>query len=242
MSVGRWIAVALITAVLATCGGIDRAVASNPLLAFEPRSPLEQEADDRAVDASDDDRVPYVAGIVGSSFATDDGDFGAARLLAGNAAIGVSVPRPLGAVRLEVEGRQRTALSGTRPIAQTSGGPADGEPATVSVDGEWTTLANVWRDVALSDHAAIYAGAGAGVGGYRETTASDAAEVSSRVTDVAWQVGGGATYAITDRVTLDAGYRYYGVGAGGGDQSRDPAGEVVFAVRIADPFRSWLGR
>lgn len=237
MTFGCRIAVAVITAVLATCGGIDRAVASNPLLAFEPLVASEDGADDHAPEPADDDRVPYVAGIVGSSFAMGDGETGAARLLAGDAAIGVSIPRPLGAVRLELEGRQRTALSGTRPMAHGEGGPS-----AVNIDGEWTTLANAWRDVAVGEHAAVYAGAGAGVGGYRETTASGGAEASSRVTDLAWQVGGGATYAVTDRVTLDAGYRYYGIGPGGSDRARDPAGEVVFAVRIADPFRGWLRR
>lgn len=237
MSAGRFSAVALMTAVLATCGGIDRAVASNPLLAFEPLAAFEGEADDRTATARDDDRIPYVSGIIGSSFAPEESDSGGARILAGNAAIGVSIPRPLGAVRLEVEGRQRTAFSGARPVTRS-----DGEPAAVTIDGQWTTLANVWRDVAVGEHAAVYAGAGAGVGGYRETTVSDAAEASNRVTDVAWQVGGGATYAVTDRVTLDAGYRYYAVGIGGGDGARDPAGEVVFAVRIADPFRGWLRR
>ncbi len=234
MTFGRLIAVALIIAALAVCGSIDRAVASNPLLAFEPFASDEDRSASDADDNARDERMPYVAGIVGASFASDGGSFGSDRLLAGDAAIGVSVPRPLGAVRLEVEGRQRTALSGTRPVAR-----GDGEPAAATIDGEWTTLANVWRDVAVGEHAAVYAGAGAGVGGYRETMASDAAEASSRVADVAWQVGGGATYNVTDRVTLDAGYRYYGVGT---NRSVEPAGEVVFAVRITDPFRGWLRR
>jgi hypothetical protein len=205
--------------------------AANPLLAWLPSETVAEgnESDSPA----DDERTAYVAGIVGASFDAST-SLGNGSLPMGDAAIGVSIPRPAGAVRLELEGRQRNSLS-SQQVAHTT----DPDAGLPTIDGEWTTMANVWRDVAVGEHAAVYAGAGAGVGGYRETPVADAAAQSGRVTDLAWQVGGGATYAVTDRVTLDAGYRYYGVGT---DRQVEPAGEVVFAVRIMDPFQGWMRR
>ncbi len=233
MAARRSFAVAVVGAVLAAVD-VGQAVAANPLLAWE----MPEAAEDRSLDGKeervDDERTPYVAGLIGSSIASEQGGFASGQLPLGDAAIGVSIPRPAGAVRLELEGRQRAALSGSRPANN-----GEGDENSVTIDGEWTTLANVWRDVAVGEHAAVYAGAGAGVGGYRETIGEEGAAASGRVTDLAWQVGGGATYSVTDRVTLDAGYRYYGVGA---TPEVAPAGEVVFAVRIADPFRGWLRR
>jgi outer membrane immunogenic protein len=187
-----------------------------------------------AAAADPDDRTLYVTGMIGSSFAAAEGGSLGGRLFTGEAALGVAVPRPAGAVRLEFEGRQRAALSGRWSLSGD-----DGEPVAASIDGEWTTLGNVWRDVAVGERAGLYAGGGVGIGGYRQAFPSAADETGGRVTDFAWQVGGGATYAVAERVTFDAGYRLYGVGAGRGVE---PAGEIVFAVRIADPLRGWLRR
>jgi opacity protein-like surface antigen len=229
MRVRQWLILAVVMVTVA--GPAWQAHAANPLLAWQPSETVaEADRDERA---ADDERTPYVAGIVGSSFDATT-SIGNGSLPMGDAAIGVSIPRPAGAVRLELEGRQRNSLSGPQAIRTSD---PDATPTTI--DGEWTTMANVWRDVSVGEHAAVYAGAGAGVGGYREASVADASGPSGRVTDVAWQVGGGATYAVTDRVTLDAGYRYYGVGA---DRHVEPAGEVVFAVRIMDPFRGWMRR
>jgi opacity protein-like surface antigen len=218
-------------AVVVVAGPWWQTHAANPLLAWLPSKTIEER--DEGENAADDERTAYVAGIVGASFDAST-SFGNGSLPMGDAAVGVSIPRPAGAVRLELEGRQRNSLS-SQQVVRT----ADPDTAPPRIESEWTTMANVWRDVAVGEHAAVYAGAGAGVGGYRETPATDAAAASGRVTDLAWQVGGGATYAVTDRVTLDAGYRYYGVGT---DRQVEPAGEVVFAVRIMDPFRGWMRR
>lgn len=232
MGIDRRILTAALTVALAT--GSALGLAANPPSAREPAAYGEDDLRgryDRSIRANvarDDERTPYVAGILGASTNAET-SFASGGLPMGDAAIGVSVPRPVGAVRLELEGRQRAALSGNRLLRESTSEP-------VTVDQEWTTMANVWRDVAVSEHASLYAGGGAGVGGYRTQGPS---ETSSRVTDAAWQVGGGATYEVTDRVTLDAGYRYYSVGT---DRQVEPAGEVVFAVRIADPFSGWLKR
>lgn len=237
MRFGRCFFAAVVVASVVVVGGALRAVEWSPLLELQLPAGAADQSREAVEDVGRDERMPYVAGIIGSSFDAAGG-VANGRLPMGDAAIGVSIPRPAGALRLELEGRQRTALSDARVRGVTNDEAAVNE-AAVNIDGEWTTLANVWRDVAVGQHAAVYAGAGAGVGGYRETVANGAADHGGRVTDFAWQVGGGATYAVTDRVTLDAGYRYYGVGA---DRQVEPAGEVVFAVRITDPFRGWLRR
>lgn len=184
-----------------------------------------------------DARTPYVAGMIGSSFfGGEAGGFGGT-LFTGEGALGVSVPQPLGAVRLEVEGRQRAALSG-RPSA------ADNAAAGVAtISGAWTTMANVWRDVQVADHLSVYAGGGLGVGGYAHDADASGPETANRVTAFGWQAGGGVAYAVTERLTLDIGGRFYGLEGGAGQPSAGPpAAEMLFAVRIADPFRGWLRR
>jgi opacity protein-like surface antigen len=190
--------------------------------------------------AAADARTPYVAGMIGSSVAAADKPALGGTLLAGQGALGVSVPRPHGAVRVELEGRQRAALSGTRPAA-TAG--SDGRPAAATIGGEWTTMANVWRDVELADHLTAYAGGGLGIGGYAHDADAAGPATASQVTAFGWQAGGGVAYAVTDRLTLDLGGRVYGLEAGGRDPAAGPpAAEIVFAVRVADPLRGWLRR
>jgi opacity protein-like surface antigen len=190
--------------------------------------------------AAADARTPYVAGMIGSSVAAADKPALGGTLLAGQGAVGVSVPRPHGAVRLELEGRQRAALSGTRPAA-TAG--LDGLPAAATIGGEWTTMANVWRDVEVAEHLTAYAGGGLGVGGFAHDADATGPLAASQVTAFGWQAGGGVAYAVTDRLTLDVGGRLYGLEAGGRDPAAGPpAAEIVFAVRVADPLRGWLRR
>lgn len=214
------------------------ATAVRPLGSIDrPSLAAESSADDVADDpAPPDARTPYVAGMIGSSFAAGDSSGLGGTLLTGEGALGVSVPRPAGAVRLEIEGRQRAALSGTRQAGDTG-------DAAAEIGGEWTTMANVWRDVAVAEHLSLYAGGGLGVGGYGHDPDAAGPEAASRVTAFGWQVGGGAAYAVTDRLTLDVGCRLYGLEAGSGRPAAGPpAAEMLFAVRIADPFRGWLRR
>jgi opacity protein-like surface antigen len=173
------------------------------------------------------DRQLYVSGIVGSSLGVGGepknhgwiGDL-ASPTVGGDAALGVSVPRPKGAVRIELEGR-------TRPRAPET---ATGDEAASSTD--WSTMANLWRDVPITDHLGAYAGGGIGVGGHRDAEAN-------RATGFTWQVGGGVTYAVNDRVTFDVGYR--GLPAAFGDAASGPAtGELLLSVRLYDPLRGWL--
>jgi opacity protein-like surface antigen len=224
---------------LAEHAGIARAVQSFSWLDRSP--PLADEAGDADNPPGDgpraDARTPYVAGIIGSSFSGGETGGFSGTLLTGEGALGVSVPRPLGAVRFEVEGRQRAALSGQRREAATNA------PTAAEIGGEWTTMANVWRDVEVAEHLSVYAGGGLGVGGYAHDADAAGPDAASRVTAFGWQAGGGVAYAVTDRLTVDVGGRFYGLEAGGGQPSAGPpAAEMLFAVRIADPLRGWLRR
>jgi opacity protein-like surface antigen len=173
------------------------------------------------------DRRFYVTGMLSSSI---DGVAGAASggplsgdLFAGDGAAGVSIARPLGAVRLELEGR-------------VAGGPAERSDAAAGGDRALAasvrrvTTANVWRDVPVAGNLGAYAGGGLGVGH---------AAAALPGGGLAWQAGGGVTYAATERVTFDLGYRLHGV-----ERSRDAGSEavggLVMAVRIYEPFRGWL--
>jgi len=213
-----------------------------PSFAWLDRSPQfgdEATDDDPAgeEDSRTDVRAPYVAGMIGSSFSGGEAGGLGSTLFTGEGAMGVSVPRRLGGVRLEVEGRQRAALSGPR-FRAGSGGPVAAE-----IGGEWTTMANLWRDLDVADHLSVYAGGGVGVGGYAHDADAAGPEAASRVTAFGWQAGGGVAYALTDRLTLDVGGRCYGLEPGGGQPSAGPpAAEMLFAVRVSDPFRGWLRR
>jgi hypothetical protein len=58
----------------------------------------------------------------------------------------------------------------------------------------------------------LYLGAGIGVGFLDFKGTDNSLKVSDNVIDFAWNVGAGLNYALTDRVSLGAGYRYVGVG------------------------------
>lgn len=161
------------------------------------------------------ERRLYLTGMLGSSVGTSSGD-PAVPLVAGQGACGVAVPRGSGDLRLEFEARRRQPLGGA---AGGRAGPAGA--------GDWTTMANVWRDLPITGNLGAYAGGGVGVGLRGPAEASRSG--------LGWQAGAGATYAATDRVTLDVGYRFSGIEAAGPRAS--PANELVFAVRIHEPFR-----
>jgi opacity protein-like surface antigen len=201
--------------VLTTTAGVSDAVASPALPAREPRL--------------------YVAGMLassgqmrGSGDLTIPGPVPAAVGLTGGgaggeAAFGLAVPRPAGWLRLELE-------AGGRPTGGTS--------ATTETGQQWSSLVNAWRDVDVTERVGLYAGGGIGVG--RSATADDLVPpggVERAAAAVAWQAGAGLTYAATDRVTIDLGYRQRGMAAGDAGLG---AGEALLAVRIYDPFRGWL--
>lgn len=188
-------------------------------------------------------RRVYVTGIVGSSLGGDAGPSGkgwigdlASPTVGGDAAIGVAVDRSQsflkGATRLEFEGRTRSRSAAG--VESSASDPSTMNRSTTNLSTtSWSTMANVWRDVPITDHLGLYAGGGVGAGGGR----SAAGESRSEFT---WQAGGGATYALNNRLSLDVGYRALPAAFGAGATPDAPAGELLFSVRLYEPFRGWL--
>lgn len=219
----------------------------------------------------------YVAGIVGASFATlnNGGSFEAIpgnvfsptgsvndTLFTGGGALGMAFARPRGELRMELEGRDRGAMSGPTTLAITGGTILD-RTMTTSASGVWSFMTNFWRDYDLTDSLGVYGGGGVGIGGYRYQTATTEPDLvvagASAVNSFAWQVGTGVTYELSPRVTFDVGYRFFSVGnestplltsgnAGGGPPylflgnsvSALTASELLLSIRIYEPFRGLI--
>lgn len=224
----------------------------------------------------------YVAGIVGASFASlttaggpnSDPNWNPARfsgtvndtLFTGGGAIGIALPRPSGALRVEFEGRGRDLQDGVERLVINERNVL---PNDVRAADGWSTMANIWRDIRLNDRVGVYLGGGIGGGGYRlcSFAAFDAvgASVHSRdnVSAFAWQAGTGMFYNLSDRIAIDFGYRFMGFNQqntgllydGPYDNGTDivnvtdqPYGtlatafsssELLLSIRIYEPFRRW---
>lgn len=197
----------------------------------------------------------YLSGIVGSSWGTltvDEPPSTNEPLFTAGGAAGMAFERASGRLRLEFEGRYRD------PIGQTVS-EADAFGSVQATNG-WSTMVNLWRDLDLTERLGIYAGGGIGAGGYRFAAngAIPAANLvvsgADSVSSFAWQAGGGLLYDLTERVTFDLGYRFFSIGPGSTSvtavQSGIPletasvgsafsASELLFTVRIYEPFRGW---
>jgi opacity protein-like surface antigen len=211
----------------------------------------------------------YVSGIVGASFATvttgGSTGFGDTPLqqsgslnetiFTGGGAIGIAFARPSGLLRMEVEGRARGPMVGQTNLVSEG----DALPLGTTATNGWSTLTNFWRDFFLTESMGLYAGGGFGVGGYRyAVTDAQGAGLSgdTNVTTFAWQVGTGVVYQISDRVTIDTGYRFFAMTPGattlyvsglaplpsiglGDFPSAFSASELLVSIRIYEPFRNW---
>jgi len=218
----------------------------------------------------------YIAGIVGGSFATlgtplgpngdgtgDPSPSPAANqsLFTAGGAIGLAFEALDRDWRVEFEGRGRNNLVSNRTSTfDAVVGPETFLFTTTAKDG-WSTMVNLWRDYELTDRWTMYVGGGIGAGGYRFTyrkfLAADNYQIQTTpdVSAFAWQAGGGTAYAITERITLDLGYRFFQIANGRSTAvvssppgppvgseivgSAFSASELFFAVRIEEPFRNW---
>ncbi|MBM3954716.1 MAG: hypothetical protein FJ309_08900 [Planctomycetes bacterium] len=193
-----------------------------PAVAEQPSALVARGKSDRPLDAADGDpgnprRFPRSLEWTKATEGFVHGQLVAGTLFGGDGAVGITAPRPWGAARVECEARGRTtALPGP--------------------DGRWSLMVNLWHDVSLSDRLALYGGGGAGSGGTRGADGAGQAPAG-----LAWQVGGGLAYDLTERLTLDVGYRYGGIESRARG-SAPAVGEAVIAVRIHDPFRGWWQR
>jgi opacity protein-like surface antigen len=218
----------------------------------------------------------YVAGIIGGSFATlatplgpngngagDPSPSPAANqsLFTAGGAIGLAFEALDRDWRVEFEGRSRDNLVSNRTSTFDSGAGPETYLFTTAAKNGWSTMVNLWRDYELSDRWSMYIGGGVGAGGYRfsyqKFNPADNYQIATtnNVSTFAWQAGGGAAYAITDRITLDIGYRYFQIandtstaavsfapGPPVGSEvvgSAFSASELFFAIRIYEPFRNW---
>lgn len=218
----------------------------------------------------------YVAGIIGDSFATlatplgPDGDgtgdpspspAANQSLFTAGGALGLAFEALDRAWRVEIEGRGRNNLVSSRTSTFDATDGVETYAFTTSATNGWSTLVNLWRDYELSDRWAIYVGGGIGAGGYRfsylklDPVDNYQISASPQVSAFAWQAGGGTAYAITDRITLDVGYRFFQIANGTSTAvisyapgppvgsevvgSAFSASELFFAVRIYEPFRNW---
>jgi opacity protein-like surface antigen len=210
----------------------------------------------------------YLTGLLGASFATlDDPVHDSLReetsinrtvLTAGGAA-GMAYARENGQLRVEFEGRGRDDLTRHWSVAE----PEVAADFSWAASDGWSTMANVWRDFAINERWLVYAGGGIGAGGYRYSLDGDVAvgpvflvgyRSDVQVAAFAWQIGGGAVYNVTERVALDVGYRFFAIDQADATYSLRIAGDVVartiqpqqftasellFGLRIYEPFRRW---
>lgn len=218
--------------------------------------------------------TPYVSGIVGASFgslatsgqlpfsasAIDLAGSANQALLTGGGAVGMAIARPGGQLRMEVEGRARGPLTGQEQF-EIDGMPLPFAPSDVSLTGGWSTTTNFWRDLDINDRFGTYLGGGFGVGGYQlRSITPDPFNVfvgEGTLTMFAWQAGTGITYAWSERVTLDLGYRFFAMTPGraayfnrnpaapnpiplGSYASAFSASELLLSVRIYEPFRGLI--
>ena len=201
------------------------------------------------------DRRTYVSGILGVDFGTlevGQGPNASAPLFTAGGAAGMAFERETGWFRAEFEARYRD------PVAETFSGPILGEVSVSASDG-WSTMVNGWRDFEITDRVGLYLGGGIGGAGYRVVFDGDYAALgatmsgSTRLLGFAWQAGTGATWLVNDRLALDLGYRFIAV-EGGNAQividappvsfsdavgTRYGASELLFSVRVFEPFRGW---
>lgn len=226
------------------------------LTAFEQAEQASRFVEPAGLTRGDDGTVRrfYVAPIVGASWGQllVDGDVALEpNLLTGGGAAGMAFTRPLGQLRVETEVRYRDGFG-----RSAASGPA---AATISGTENWSFLINAWRDVSLTDRLGVYGGAGLGWGGYRFglslTDGVGSVSATSQNVTFAWQAGAGVLYAVSDRITLDLGYRFYAVEAGaapvlltdgvvppvqlGNLANQFVANELLLTLRIYEPFRGW---
>lgn len=192
----------------------------------------------------------YVSGIIGTSFETfsrEDFDFAqSGSVFNAGGAIGLSFDRPSGALRLEIEGRGRGDAAFSYRYFH------DLVRSDSQFTNNWSTLINAWRDLTLTQQLGLYVGGGLGAGGFHRAAQEYSSipppvTISGSEATFAWQGGGGVIYQLNSRMTLDFGYRFYGLqpsstlrtSIGVWPPVTLSASEFLLSVRVYEPFRRW---
>lgn len=195
-----------------------------------------QEVADRTGTAA---RRLYLSGMIGPSFAnvtstTDDTISGNESLFAAGIAFGMAFERPNGRLRIEAEGMGRTVYVASCP---------EPSPCSTVLTNNWSAMANMWRDLMLTERFGVYGGGGIGAGGYLlGERFGDVTLYEPAATSFAWQAGGGLLWQMSDRVTFDVGYRYFQIDSMSHEELSPTlfaASELMFTLRLYEPFRRW---
>jgi opacity protein-like surface antigen len=151
-----------------------------------------------------------------------------------------------GQLRVEFEARGRDQVVATETLA--------GDTIAEQASDGWSTMINVWRDNKFSEKWGYYIGAGIGAGGYRSnievTAGPPLISNNENISAFAWQAGTGLIWEISDRTTLDLGYRFFSINNTTAtlDFAGTPtpykrgysASELLLSVRIYEPFRRFM--
>lgn len=204
------------------------------------------------------ERQFYLGGIIGSSWitlndpATQEAIVASEPVFIAGGTAGIAFRRNSwfsdlpGQLRLEFEARGRDQVVATETLA--------GDTIAEQASDGWSTMVNVWRDNKFSEKWGYYIGAGVGAGGYRsniEVTAGPTViSNNENVSAFAWQAGTGLIWEISDRTTLDLGYRFFSINNTTAtlDLAGTPtpyergysASELLLSVRIYEPFRRFM--
>ena len=193
----------------------------------------------------------YLSSIVGGSFLVVSPDNTPASCLTGGGAAGVALDRSNGRIRLEAEGRYRGLLEQTYLGFNENFSPRDPNPVGIVQArnlGGWSVLANVWRDFRLNDQFDLYGGGGIGASGFE--TSFQQIDVPRPLpanrryeTGYAWQIGVGGIWNVSDRIAVDASYRFFGTGWSITRESFSsgfPRNEILLSLRMYEPFRGLM--
>ena len=197
----------------------------------------------------------YVAPIIGPSFGTFTNESlpsSTESLFTAGGAVGIDLHPQHSGWRFDFEARYRDPIGNMTTVS--------GVPVSVRAEQLWSTLVNVYRDVALTNSMDLYFSGGIGAGGYQthytgSNTITNTDVVGGRdVGSFAWQLGTGVAWEISRRMTFDVGYRFFEIGGdttqlttlqSGVIQSTNniasafSASEVLFSLRVYEPFQKW---
>ena len=162
----------------------------------------------------------------------------------------MGIEKCLGRGKLRFE-FQATAHGATSMDTASFPGPPPPTPFiyNVIIDDRWSALGNIWYEIPLSNRGtSVYAGGGAGAGGGSLTVDDGVVSGFGRFRESVWQFGFGFTRSLSNRTSVDLGYRYIDFGSadvpfngGFGNYTMDMTShQVLYSIRfhsLRDLFR-----